>query len=39
MCDGIIDGVETTLKNYKPRKKFELYKVIWVNHFYYLEDQ
>ena len=28
MCDGIIDGVETTLKNYKPRKKFELYKVI-----------
>lgn len=28
MCDAIIDGVETTLKNYKPRKKYELYKVI-----------
>jgi hypothetical protein len=28
MCDGIIDGIETTLKKYKPRKRFELYKVI-----------
>ena len=28
MCDAIIDGVETTLKKYKPRKRFELYKVI-----------
>ena len=28
MCEGIIDGVETTLKNYKPRKKYQIYKVI-----------
>ena len=28
MCDGIIDGIETTLKNYKPRKRFDLYKIV-----------
>ena len=28
MCDGIIDGIETTFKNYKPRKRFNLYKVV-----------
>ena len=28
MCDGIINGIETTLKNYKPKKKFELYKIV-----------
>jgi glycosyltransferase involved in cell wall biosynthesis len=28
MCDGIIDGIETTFKNYKPRKRFDLYKIV-----------
>ena len=28
MCDALIDGIETTLENYKPRKKYDLYKII-----------
>jgi glycosyltransferase involved in cell wall biosynthesis len=28
MCNKIVEGVETTLKNYKPRKKYDIYKVI-----------
>jgi glycosyltransferase involved in cell wall biosynthesis len=28
MCDSLIDGIESTLKNYKPRKKFDLYKIV-----------
>ena len=28
MCNSLIDGIETTLENYKPRKKFDLYKVV-----------
>jgi glycosyltransferase involved in cell wall biosynthesis len=28
MCDKMSDGIETTLKNYKPKEKFNLYKVI-----------
>ena len=28
MCDSLIEGIETTLKNYKPKKKFELYKIV-----------
>jgi glycosyltransferase involved in cell wall biosynthesis len=28
MCDGIIKGIETTLKNHKPRKRFDLYKIV-----------
>ena len=28
MCDQMIKGIETTLKKYKPRKRFDLYKVL-----------
>ena len=28
MCDKLIDGIETTLKNHNKRNKFELYKII-----------
>ena len=28
MCDSLIEGIEATLKNYKPKKKFELYKIV-----------
>jgi glycosyltransferase involved in cell wall biosynthesis len=28
MCNKMIEGIETTLKNYKPKEKFNLYKVI-----------
>jgi glycosyltransferase involved in cell wall biosynthesis len=28
MCDGIVNGIETTFKKYKPRKKFNLYKIV-----------
>lgn len=28
MCDKMIEGIEQTLDNFKPRKKFDLYKVI-----------
>lgn len=28
MCEKMIDGIENTFKNYKPRKKFDLYKII-----------
>jgi glycosyltransferase involved in cell wall biosynthesis len=28
MCDALIDGIETTFKKYKPRKRFDLYKVL-----------
>lgn len=27
MCDKLIEGIENVLKNYKPRKKFELFKI------------
>jgi glycosyltransferase involved in cell wall biosynthesis len=27
MANGIINGIETTLENWKPRKKFEIYKI------------
>jgi hypothetical protein len=39
MCDKLIDGIDTALEKFTPRKRFDTYKVIWVNHFYYLEDQ
>ena len=28
MCDSLIEGIENTFKNYKPRKKFELYNIV-----------
>ena len=28
MCNSLIDGIETTFKNYKPKKKFELYRIV-----------
>lgn len=28
MCNCLIDGIENTLKNFKPRKKYDLYKII-----------
>lgn len=28
MCDSLIEGIENTFKNYKPRKKFDLYKIV-----------
>ncbi len=28
MCDKMIEGIEETLKNWKPRKRYDLYKVI-----------
>jgi hypothetical protein len=28
MSEGIIKGIEGTFKNYKPRKRFELYKIV-----------
>ena len=28
MCDKMIKGIETTLKNWKPRKRFDLYKIV-----------
>jgi glycosyltransferase involved in cell wall biosynthesis len=28
MCDKMIEGIETALKNYKPREKFNLYKLV-----------
>jgi len=28
MCDKMIEGIEQTLENFKPRKKFNLYKII-----------
>ena len=28
MCEGITDGIITTLKNFKPRKKYEIYQVL-----------
>jgi glycosyltransferase involved in cell wall biosynthesis len=27
MCDKLTEGIETTLENYKPRKKYDLYKI------------
>lgn len=27
MCDKLIDGIDTTLNNFKPRKKYDLYKI------------
>ena len=28
MCDSLIEGIENTFKNYKPRKKFDLYRIV-----------
>jgi glycosyltransferase involved in cell wall biosynthesis len=28
MCDKMIEGIETTFKNWKPRKKFDLYRIV-----------
>jgi len=28
MCEKMIDGIETTFKNWKPRKRFDLFKVL-----------
>ena len=28
MCDKMIEGIETTLENWKPRKRFDLYKIV-----------
>lgn len=28
MCNSFIEGIETTLKNWKPRNKFELFKIV-----------
>ena len=28
MCDAMIDGIETKFKNYKPKKNFNLYKIV-----------
>jgi glycosyltransferase involved in cell wall biosynthesis len=27
MCDSMVNGIDTALKNYKPKKKFNLYKI------------
>jgi hypothetical protein len=28
MCDSMSEGIETTIKNFTPREKYNLYKVI-----------
>ena len=28
MCDKMAEGIETAIKNFKPRKKYDLYKII-----------
>jgi hypothetical protein len=28
MCDEMVKGIEGALENYKPKKRFNLYKVI-----------
>lgn len=28
MCEALINGIESAIKNYKPRKRFELYKIV-----------
>jgi hypothetical protein len=28
MCDKMIDGIDTAIKNFTPKKRFELYKII-----------
>ena len=28
MCNAMVDGIETTIKNFKPKKRFNLYKII-----------
>lgn len=28
MCDKISEGIESTIRNYKPRKKYDLYKIV-----------
>jgi len=28
MCESMIDGIETTSKNYTPKRKYELYKIV-----------
>ena len=27
MCKTLVDGIETTFKNWKPRKRFNVYKI------------
>ena len=28
MCDKMIEGIETTLENWEPKKRFDLYKIV-----------
>ena len=28
MCDKLTEGVETTLTNFKPRQRFDFYKIV-----------
>jgi glycosyltransferase involved in cell wall biosynthesis len=28
MCDAMVDGIETTIKNYKPKERYNLYKIV-----------
>ena len=28
MCDKMVEGIETTLNNWKPKKRFDLYKIV-----------
>jgi hypothetical protein len=28
MCDALINGIETTLEKFQPRKKYDLYKIV-----------
>jgi glycosyltransferase involved in cell wall biosynthesis len=28
MCDKMVEGIETAIKNFKPRKKYDLYKIV-----------
>jgi hypothetical protein len=39
MCDSMSKGIETVIENYKPKERFNLYKISWVNQNYYLEDR
>jgi hypothetical protein len=28
MCDAMSEGIETTIKNYKPKERYKLYKIV-----------
>ena len=28
MCDAMVEGIETTIKNYKPKQRYNLYKIV-----------